>query len=62
MSLDLSGGDPPPTSLRRPIDFSKIAYQLPQPTGIVPGPGSGVIVSSVRCHRPLRISEGGVSG
>ena len=36
MSLELSGGDAPTASLGRPIDLSKIAYQLPQPMGMVP--------------------------
>jgi 2,4'-dihydroxyacetophenone dioxygenase len=35
MRLRLSGGDAPTTSLGRPIDSSKIAYQLPQPMGMV---------------------------
>jgi 2,4'-dihydroxyacetophenone dioxygenase len=35
MSLELSGGATPTTSLGRPIDPSKIAYQLPQPMGMV---------------------------
>jgi hypothetical protein len=33
MSLEFSGGDTPTASLGRPIDSSKIAYQLPQPMG-----------------------------
>ena len=36
MSLELSGEDAPAASLGRPIDSSKIAYQLPQPMGMVP--------------------------
>ena len=36
MSLELSGGVVPTASLGRPIDSSKIAYQLPQPMSMVP--------------------------
>jgi 2,4'-dihydroxyacetophenone dioxygenase len=36
MNLKLSGGDAPTASLGRPIDSNKIAYQLPQPMGMVP--------------------------
>jgi hypothetical protein len=35
MNLERSGGDAPTASLGRPIDSSKIAYQLPQPMGMV---------------------------
>jgi hypothetical protein len=33
MNLELSARDAPVVSLDRPIDSSKIAYQLPQPMG-----------------------------
>lgn len=36
MSLELSGGHASTTSVDRQIDLSKIAYQLPQPMGMVP--------------------------
>jgi 2,4'-dihydroxyacetophenone dioxygenase len=36
MTLELFSGDAATPSLGRPIDSSKIAYQLPQPVGMVP--------------------------
>jgi quercetin dioxygenase-like cupin family protein len=36
MAPEPSGGDAPTAPPRRPIDLSKIAYQLPQPMGMVP--------------------------
>jgi len=36
MTPEHSGGDVPTVSPRRPIDLSKIAYQLPRPMGMVP--------------------------
>jgi quercetin dioxygenase-like cupin family protein len=36
MTQELSGGDAPMAPSSRPLDVSKIAYQLPQPMGMVP--------------------------